>query len=316
MAFASDALAKFAVNLGWEGTRANTSRIGFCDADNFLRRRRTNIVGFYTGYGYLDARNAFLAAIIGSLQQAASRLRMDVLLHGVFRGASTDDIYAELVDGRVDGLFLHTHAGDPLAARLAENRTLPVVAIADALPGIPSVVCDDEAGTRALVAHLWEKGHRHMAYVHPRTPFASVERRVRVFLDEMRARDAGDKAPTFAIEIEDTSPALSRIRAVEEPPTAVLCWNDLAAYDLIRRCGEAGLRVPGGLAVVGFDGLLDPNLTPRRLVTAGANWNNIGELAMTLLADQIEARFTAPEEREPVSPVTTLPVYLLEGDTA
>lgn len=281
-----------------------------------LRRRRTNIVGFYTGYGYIDARNAFLSAVIGSLQQVASAHRMDVLLHGVFRGASTDDIYSELIDGRVDGLFLHTHVGDPLVERLAKSDMVPVVAVADALPGIPSVVCDDEAGTRSLVAHLWEQGHRRIAYVYPRTRFASVERRIGAFLTEMRERGAEAQASQFAIDVEVTRPVLEQIRTMANPPTAVCCWNDLTAFDLIHECGNAGISVPGELAVVGFDGLFDPRLTSRRLVTVAANWNVIAQQAMEHLFAQIEARFSPEEEeREPIPEVTTLPVRLVAGDT-
>jgi DNA-binding LacI/PurR family transcriptional regulator len=282
-----------------------------------LRRRRTNIVGFYTGYGYVDARNAFLASVIGGLQQAASGRQIDVLLHGVFRGASTDDIYSNLIDGRVDGLFLHTHAADPLVERLAESDMLPVVAIADALPGIPSVVCDDEVGTHALVTHLWERGHRRIGYVYPRTHFASVDRRIGAFLTAMRERGADAEASQFAIDIENTRPALEQIRAMPNPPTAVCCWNDLTAFDLIYECEKVGLRVPADLAVAGFDGLLDPRLTPRRLVTVSANWNVIAKQAMDHLFAQIESRFSVTEEeREPVPSVTTLPVQLVEGDTA
>ena len=280
-----------------------------------LRRRRTNIVGFYTGYGYLDARNPFSSAIIGSLQQAANNRRMDVLLHSVFRGASTDDIYAEVMDGRVDGLFLHTYAGDPLAERLAKSDALPVIAIADALPGIASVVCDDEAGSRALVAYLWERGHRHIGYIYPRTRFVSVERRMGAFLAEMQTRGAGGNAPTFAIDLENTRPALEQIRAMPDPPTAVCCWNDLAAYDLIRECETAGLRVPGALAVAGFDGLLDPRLTPRPLVTISAEWHHIAEAAMDALWARIEARFSTEDDETPPG-VTTFPVQLVAGNTA
>ncbi len=281
-----------------------------------LRRRRTNIIGFYTGYGYLDARNAFLATIIGSLQQAANQYRMDLLLHGVFRGASTDDIYAELLDGRVDGLFLHTYPDDPLAKRLAEQEGMPVVAIADAIPGIPSVVCDDAEGTRALIAHLWERGHRRIGYVYPRTRFASVERRLGAFQNEMRARGVAGYAPEFAIDIENTLPALSQIRAMATPPSAVCCWNDLAAYDLIYACNQSGVNIPRDLSVVGFDGLLDPKMTPRPLVTAGADWNAIGKQAMELLAAQIETRLSPNQDTVQTIPeVTTLPVHLIAGDT-
>ena len=280
-----------------------------------LRNRRTNIVGFYTGYGYQDARNAFLSAIIGGLQQAAANHRMDLLLHGIFHGASTNDLFDELMNGRIDGLFIHTYPGDPLVERLASSDTLPVIAIADALPGIVSLVCDDETGTKELVNYLWERGHRHIGYIRPRTHFASVDRRVQAFRTAMEKLGASpEDCPLFEIDIEDTSPALTAIRQLENPPTAVCCWNDLAAFDLIRQCRTAGIRVPEGLAVVGFDGLLDPNLTVRPLVTIGAHWNDIAARAMTYMVSKIETRLgNTPQETIP--PLIIMPVHIVPGDT-
>ena len=68
-----------------------------------LRSRRTNIIGLYSGYRYIDPRNPFMAPIIGGLQAGCAEHRKDLLLHTVFRGDSTDDIYAELADGRIEG---------------------------------------------------------------------------------------------------------------------------------------------------------------------------------------------------------------------
>jgi DNA-binding LacI/PurR family transcriptional regulator len=282
-----------------------------------LRRRRTHIVGFYTGYGYLDARNAFLAAVIGGLQRACDDHRLDLLLHGVFRGGSTDDIYGELVDGRIDGLFLHTHASDPLVARLVAS-SLPVVAVADAIPGVPSVTSDDEAGTRLLVEHLWARGHRRIGYVRPTIRFTSVEARAAAFTAAMAERGVpAAHRPVIETEYETAEPVLDALLALPEPPTAVCCWNDLAAYNLIYACRQRGVRVPEELAVAGFDGLLDPRLVPRPLVTVGADWNAVADRAMSLLVRQIHARHGAgPEgEADEIPPLTRLPVRLIGGDT-
>src|SRR5262249_47656133 len=64
-----------------------------------LRSKRTNIIGFYSGYRYIDPRNPFFAEIVGGLQEGCAEHRKDLLLHTVFQRASVDDIYGELVDG-------------------------------------------------------------------------------------------------------------------------------------------------------------------------------------------------------------------------
>jgi DNA-binding LacI/PurR family transcriptional regulator len=255
-----------------------------------LRQGRTNIVGFYTGYGYLDARNPFLAELIGGLQRSADTRQLDILLHGVFRGASTDDIYGELVNGRIDGLFLHTYPDDPLAARLRDS-SLPVVALADAISGIPSVVADDVRGTRMLLDYLWDKGHRRIGYIRPTHRFASVERRIEAFR-EWTAKHGiteGD-APVYEVEFEFSKSAMEDAMDSPNPPTAICCWNDMTAFDLLYQCGQRDINVPDDLAIVGFDGLLaDPRLCPRALVTAGASWTDIADRAMNLLMRQMRA---------------------------
>lgn len=276
-----------------------------------LRRRRTNIVGLYCGYGYLDARNAFQAAVIGGLQRAADTHHLDILLHGVFRGTSTDDIYGELMDGRVDGLFLNTHPDDPLVAKFRASA-LPVIALADALPDLPSVVCDDAEGIRLLIAYLWEKGHRRIGFLCPVQDYASVAVRRDAFISAMADRDAkAEEAPVLSIDGEAGDAALEILPALSESPSALICWNDLTALRLMRACRERGIRIPEDLAIVGFDGLLDFSLMAQQLVTVGTDWDAATAEAMRLLVMHINEGQGAE-----LPPLTRMPVRLIPGDTA
>ena len=282
------------------------------------------MLAFTPCYGYLDARNPFQAELIGNLQRAADKVRLDILLHGVFRGASTDDIFGELVNGRIDGLFINTSAGDPLVARL-QNASLPVVAIADTVPGIASVVADDAGGTRLLLDFLWERGHRRIAYVRPQSRYASVERRVEAFGTWAGEKELSSaQAPVYEIPYEFAEAALNMILALPRTvrPTAVCCWNDVAAFDLLMHCTKRGVSVPGDLSVAGFDGLLtDPRLRSRALVTMGASWEEITEAAVSLLTCQIERRVAAASRRNTKEDefslplVSSFPVNLIAGDT-
>jgi len=273
-----------------------------------LRHRKTNIVGFYTGYGVLEARNGFLAEVIGGLQRAADNRRLDLLLHGVFRGRSTDDIYGELADGRIDGLILHTSADDPLVAKLATS-SLPVVAIADPLPGLPSVGCDDGGGVRQLFDLLWSRGHRKFAYVVPTIKLASVERRCSAFKEAAAAHGVSDAdSTTLRVGLEESGQILDWWEASPDRPSAICCWNDLAAFDLLHGSSDHNIRVPEDLAVVGFDGYYDRRLTSRRLTTAVASWQEVTRVAIKMLVARING--------EEVPMESVVPVTISEGDTA
>jgi DNA-binding LacI/PurR family transcriptional regulator len=273
-----------------------------------LRRRRTDILGLYTRYGYLSGRSHFEADVLGGLQEGCDAHRKDLLLHGAFHGHSAEGILAELADGRVDGLVLLSDPGDPLVELLLASA-LPAVAVVDAIPGLPSVVADDALGMRRLVEHLAGLGHRRLFYrdSHPR-PVSGQRRRAAY---DVAVRDLGLET-TEAVCLEHRVPILSEQAPwMEAPrdrrPTAAVCWNDVAGYDLLGHCRHRGLRVPEDLAITGFDGIAPPPGWSRRLTTTRAPWLHVARTAVDLLVRRIEG--------EPVPAETVLPVEFAPGDT-
>lgn len=174
------------------------------------------------------------------------------------------------------------------------------------------------------------QGHRRIAYLRPSGHFTSVERRVEAFRTWTQARNLSlQQAPLYELEFEYAAPALDAMLALpkENRPTAVCCWNDVTAFDLLMHCHCRAVPVPEALAVVGFDGLLtDPRLNPRALVTVGASWPEITERAVDLLTRQIDRRCKGSSlrarnknqggETEDIPLLTCLPVTRLTGNTA
>ena len=200
-----------------------------------------------------------------------------------------------LETGRPDG-FLR----DPFAARLAGERGK---AIADALPGLPAAVADDVRGMDLLIEHLWERGYRRYRMVVPRQSLVSVARRQEAFLAAMAERPEADGS-ILTVQEEDGRMVLPVIA----PDTVACCWNDRTAYDLLKACREAGLRVPQEVAVAGFDGFLDEKLPARQLLTVACPWDLVAEAALDQLSRLIDG--------EPVDDEVRLPVRLIVGDTA
>lgn len=272
-----------------------------------LRRGRTNVVGLYTNHLY-DARNDFLAEILGGLQLACARHRLDLLLHCGYPGRTSDDTFHALRDGRIDGLFLHTSPDDPLVARLSASD-MHVVALADPLPNLPAVTCDDVSGMQQIVAATRARGYRRFAFLAPQFQLASVERRRATWEQRMQAYDmAEEDARVFQVPVEDANAVLDDLLAWrDDRPIAVACWNDRTAYSLLRACSERGVLVPDQIAVTGFDGFLDDKLPARRLTTIACPWVDVAVQAVELLVRGIGG--------EPLPIETILPVTLLPGDT-
>lgn len=274
-----------------------------------LRRGRTGIIGLYTNHNY-DVRNDFLGAIIGSLQHGCASQNLDLLLHSALYGRSAEDVYAKLRDGRIDGLILHADPDDALVEILGKS-TLPVVAVADRMPDLPTVTCEDADGMHQLVDYLWERGHRRYAYLSPRKYLVSADRRQAAFLAEMHTRGlAKSDYRVLPIDYEATDAAVDNLRQ-QGRPLAVCCWNDRTAYNLLHTCLERGVRVPDEIAITGFDGFRGHKVPARQLVTVDCHWGEVAEKALDILTSLINSPAGAPAMQE-----VCLPVTLLAGDTA
>jgi DNA-binding LacI/PurR family transcriptional regulator len=274
-----------------------------------LRRRRTNILGFYSGDNYNDLRNPFFSQLVSGLQKGCEEHDQDLLIHRRRGDRTAEAVYADLVNGKVDGLILFTTPEDPLIELLAASH-LPVIGLADANPAIPSVVVDDAHGGQMQVEHLAQRGHQTVFYQPGPQHLVSARRRQAAFLAAAEARGITviRGVPTDWVGAQlcpDSQAALASHRP--DRPTAVVGWEDLCAYRLLLRCQEMGWQIPQEMAVMGFDGIVQPVEPVWQLTTIRAPWRMVAYTAVLLLLAQREGK--------PAPPETVLPVELVPGNT-
>lgn len=284
-----------------------------------LRMSRTNIVGFFSGYQCIDPRNDYIASIMGGMQKGCVELGLDLLLYTPHADLSAESVVANLSNGRLDGLVVTARPEHPLARLLAEVH-LPVVAISDPLPDIPSVVADSTHGGRLQARHLAEKGHKRVLYVPADYAFVSVMERYRGFCDEATQLgievvtghpvhgnhpEIGPREELFAMRLRAEDLALLRQQG---GPTAVVVWDDAPAHRIASQLVDAGFEIPRQVAVVGYNGCVSSTEPRWNLSTVRAPFHEIGRVAVHTLHGLIAGK-EAPA-------VTTLPVELVAGATS
>lgn len=267
-----------------------------------LARRKTNIIGLYSGVGYLDARNEYLAEIFGGLQSGCDKFHKDLLVHGSFAERSPEDIYREVASGKIDGLIV-LQPPEILAKRLGESH-LPAVAIGDLVEGLPSVEVDNVQGSRLLAQHLHGKGYRQILY-RRRIELQSASARFAAF--EKEAHKLQMEVREFWADTEDrVSDEEQQFLLNRREKLAIVGWEDPSARAAMQFCRAAKLRVPEDVGIAGFNGIGRFEEHPS-LTTVKAPWAQAAQIAVSLLCRQIEG--------ENVPDVTTLPVELHIGDT-
>lgn len=248
------------------------------------------------------------------IQSGCARLGIDLLIYTPGAGYAAEDIVANLVDGRLDGLIMTALPGHPIT-KLICNERLPVVAVIDRIPGVISIVADSDAAGRLQANHLWERGHRRVLYLPSDYPFPSVLERQASFLEEagqlgLKVEIGSPVAGYLPREKVDASVARRDERSIEillsaDRPMAVQCWDDNAAYRIASRIAAHRLRIPEDIAVMGYNGNLPSPELRWNLTTIRAPWQAIGEAAVGALL----ARIDGIEH----SQTTILPVELALG---
>ncbi len=202
------------------------------------------------------------------------------------------EAFARLVDQEVDGVIVLNEA-TTLTRRAALPSQLPVVAV-DSPPDARFAVVgtDHAAGAAAAVRHLLERGHatvHHLAG--PAGSFAAEERERgwRAALDA-----AGAPAPPLVRGAWTSASGYTAARALPDA-TAVFAANDQMALGALRAFAEAGRDVPGQVAVVGFDDVVDAAQFRPPLTTVRQDFDELGRRAVAALV----ARMAGDEQTGP-----------------
>jgi len=212
-----------------------------------------------------------------------------------------------LVERAVDGfLLLNTPA--TLAV------PVPVVAISahGTEPGVTHIVLDHLKAAELAIAHLFELGHRRIAFMRgpreiPDSEFRweGIEQAARALglaldpalatrIDAGNEAENGDGGGSWSEEPghHPMSPEIGylpmrRLLSATRDFTAVFCFNDIAAIGAMRALAEAGLRVPADVSVVGFDDILSAAYCTPSLTTVRQPLIEMGRTGARILLERI-----------------------------
>ncbi|QNI36064.1 LacI family DNA-binding transcriptional regulator [Edaphobacter albus] len=195
-----------------------------------------------------------------------------------------------LISRAVDGFLL-------VNTELRKKVPLPAVGISSHIqvPGVTNVVLDHKHATFLALRHLYELGHRRIAFMKGQRFSLDSEARwqsIHAVAQEIGITIQSD----LCIYLEENlwSPDLGYLPVREmlsktRDFTALFCFNDTAAIGAIRAIQDAGLSCPGDISVIGFDDIIVSGFVNPRLTTVRQPLHKMGVAAAELLIKRIQA---------------------------
>jgi LacI family transcriptional regulator, galactose operon repressor len=282
-----------------------------------LAARRTGVLGLCFPDLDQDEDDAayWYDEVIRGMERAARRRGYAVLIAASHHRDDSGLVLS--IAGRCDGLVVLDRTA-PLAMIEHVATRIPVVLLAtgegpDHDPGRPERAIDNlavanETGAYQVTAHLAEvHGYRDIGFIAgpPDSPDSASR------LAGFRRAAAGlDRAPVHHGDFTTAGGrrVAERILAAGRAPRGVVCANDQTAIGVMAALRQAGLSVPGDVAVTGFDGIrLGRHLSPS-LTTVVQPMAALGDTAVAMLSERIGGAGQPPRTLPPRT--VELPVRL------
>ncbi len=262
-----------------------------------LRGARTMLLGVIVR----EITDPFFAGAIDLISAEASARGYNVVLgHAHGRADEAMALRAVLETRHVDAIMLLGDTSDqPRLLEDLRETHVPVVALwhGAALPGIASVNVDNQAGITQALDHLWELGHRDIAFIGGRT-LGDIHLRRATFEEYLASHDR--EVPPGYIQRASNDPgsaaeALMTLVGLPKPPTAVVTSTDVQAIGALHGAARAGRRVPDDISVVGFDDIPMSAYTVPALTTVRMPMAEMAAAAVRFAIDSLGASQDGPD---------------------
>lgn len=255
-----------------------------------------------------DLYGEFFSEVIRGIDLAARRSGYHVLISGFHSDRAEIEAVLRALRGRVDGLIVLSPDVDAQGLRRNLPDTLPVVLLNTRVMGaaFDAINVDNYGGAFAMVRHLASPGRRRIALICGPRENADARERLRGYRDALRAEGV---EPSPGLEVpgdfsEESGYRAGRLLlALELRPEAVFAANDSMAIGCLFALREAGVEVPGDVALAGFDDIPIARYVTPPLSSVHVPIAELGERAMERLLHAVE-RKNAHERRQETVPTT------------
>jgi len=260
-----------------------------------------------------DLYGEFFSEVIRGIDLAARRSGFHVLISGFHSDRAEIEAVLRALRGRVDGLIVLSPDVDAQSLRRNLPETLPVVLLNTPVEGdgadFDAINLDNHGGAFAMVRHLAGLGHRRIALIRGPEENADARERLRGYRDALLALEiAGEEALELGGDFSEESGyrAGQRLLALEPRPAAVFAANDSMAIGCLFALREAGVQVPGDVALAGFDDIPIARYITPSLSSVHVPIAELGTRAMERLLHAVESKNGHERRQETVA--TTLVV--------
>lgn len=247
-----------------------------------LKTQRTNTIGVVLP----DVTKLFFNDVLKGIMTAAGNNGFSInILSSGYDFELEKDLVATLRGSHVDAIILdscvpYQQSESWCQEMVKAGKGLPVVSLENRLgDGVSSITMDCRHWSNQITKHLIDQGRKKIFYISG--PLTLHHEKARLEGYKQALTENGIRVDEKLIEMQDfqSGSAYHAVRRVLKEGLefdAIQASNDQAAIGAIKALMESGIKVPGDVAVTGFDNLFPSTLIEPAITTVHVHRYTMG----------------------------------------
>lgn len=252
---------------------------------------------FTVGVLVVELRNPFVPDIVDGANAALADADYKALIRvGRARQALETALIESMMDHNMDGLIMISPGLPPDVIRRFAKK-IPIVVLGYHLPSettFDTVNADDVRGAEIAVEDLLARGHTDigMLSLADRLDVHIVMQREIGYRRAMQKAGLADQVRVVRVPVDAAAQreALAAYMDAPDRPSAVFCWSDLTAIQLLGVAADRSIRVPEDISVIGFDNSSVAALPQIALTSVDQSGTSLGIKSAEILLERIKGR--------------------------
>jgi len=254
-----------------------------------------------------EISHVFFAQVISGIEEVAYQMDYQLILTNSAENYEREKKAIQILRSkRVDGILVSSSETTKDFSHFEEiiKSGMPLVFFDRCIDnfGVSTVSVDDKEGAKKITQHMIEHGYERIACLHG--PCVSIGKKRLEGYKEALVENNMSIDEDLIVEsgfLENGGyKAMSKLLELSKDqwPRAVVAVNDPVAFGAIKRIQEAGLSIPGDIAIGGFSDDIRAKLLKCPLTTVKQSSEEIGKVAADTLIQSIENKNESPKSVE------------------
>lgn len=263
-----------------------------------LKSSRTTTIGVIVP----EIKHDFFSSAISGIEEVAYQSGYTIIVcqsNESFERevVNTNVLMHHRVAGVIVSISQNTKSGDHFQDLL--RRKIPLVFFDRVCEDVVAskVVIDDYKSAFEAVTYLVGRGYRKIAHFAGPRELDICKKRLNGYVEALQRAGLpviNELIRHGGLHEQDGYDSLDGMLKRNEMPDAIFCINDPVAIGAFQRINEAGLKIPGDIALIGFSNNKITSLINPQMTTVDQPSFEMGKQAAALLVEAIENKCSEP----------------------